>query len=32
MRKVQMYENKVNGDCGFNRFDVEEPALLCANE
>lgn len=23
MRNVQMYENKVIGDCGFNRFDTE---------
>lgn len=22
MRKVQRDENKVNGDCGFNRFDA----------
>lgn len=33
MRKVQEYENEVNGDCGFNRFDAEGVATpLLAEE
>lgn len=28
MRKVQRDENKVNGDCGFNRFDAVGVAPL----
>lgn len=29
MQKVQMYENKVNGDCGFNRFNAVGVTPLC---